>query len=281
MKLLVLLMLFGTEERELDLTSSWVTDADLTRVGRMTSLERLDLGQTKVTDAGLQQLKGLANLRELSLYYAEYISEDGLAVLKNYPKLERLNLRGARVTSKVFEHVAALKNLRELDVSFTEIIDDGFDQLTSLEKLEKLSIGGNRLTGECLAFLKQMPALRDLDVGGTQRVDSGLWGLPLTDANLRRLGELKQLRRLSLRAATISDRGVDKPGHPEAERMELADLSALGSLTGLAYLDVTRQPITEAALKAIEGLPAWKELRYGPSKNLTGEASRQAIRRVR
>ncbi|MBL8234540.1 MAG: hypothetical protein JNL98_38940, partial [Bryobacterales bacterium] len=254
-------LLVAADERELDLTSTWTTDADLARVGRMHTLERLDLSHTKITDAGLQHLKGLRNLRELSLYYAEYISEDGLAVLKHFPALERLNLRGARVTSKVFEHIAHLKNLRDLDVAFTEITDEGFDQLAGLEKLERLAIGGNRLTGECLQTLLQLPALRDLDVGGTQRVDSGLWGLALTDQNLVRLGRLTQLRRLSIAAATISDRGVDRPGHPEAERLSLDDLSPLRTLVNLEFLDLSRQPVSEAALKSIEGMPKLREIR--------------------
>jgi Leucine-rich repeat (LRR) protein len=259
--LLLPLAALAADERELDLTSTWITDADLARVGRMQSLERLDLSHTKITDAGLQHLRGLRNLRELSLYYAESISEDGLAVLQHFPALERLNLRGARVTSKVFEHIAHLKNLRDLDVAFTEITDDGFDHLVGLEKLERLAIGGNRLTGQCLQTLLDIPSLRDLDVGGTQRVDSGLWGLALTDENLARIGRLKQLRRLSLAAATISDRGVDRPGHPEAERLSLDDLSALRPLENLEFLDLSRQPVTEAALKSLGPMPRLREVR--------------------
>lgn len=260
---------------ELDLTSSWATDADLARVGRLPHLKKLDLSETKVTDAGLRHLRGLKNVRDVSLYYAEYFTDDGLANLKGWTELERLNLRGSRVTSKAMEHIAHLKNLRELDLGFTEINDEGFEHLLGLEKLEKLSIGGNRLTGQCLLVLKQMAALRDLDVGGIQRVDSGLWGLPLTETNLARIGELKQLRRLTLAAATISDRGVDRPGHPEAERSELADLSALSGLAELEYLDLTRQPVTANALKGVAALPKLRELRVALSKGLDAGAVAQ------
>ncbi len=267
---LFLALLFAVD---VDLTSSWVTDADLERVGRMAGVTRLDLSQTKITDAGLERLKNLKELRELRLYYAEFLTEDGLAILKHFPQLERLDLRGTRVTSKVFEHIAHLKNLRALDLGFTEIIDDGFDQLTELPRLEKLVIGGNRLSGECLSLLLQIPSLRDLDVGGTQRVDSGLWGLALTEQNLERLGALTQLHRLNLAAATISDRGVDRPGHPEAERIDLPDLSALTALENLEYLDLTRQPVSAAALKSIERLPRLTELRLGLSRNLGDSAA--------
>ncbi len=295
MKLIFLLALFNPIDRavevkdpagrvvELDLTSSWVTDAEMARVSRLTALRKLDLSQTKVTDAGLRALRDLPDVRELSLRYAEYITDDGLANLARWKRLEKLDLRGARVTSKVFEHLAPLTSLRELDLGFTEINDDGFEALLGLEKLRKLSIGGNRLTGQCLLLLKQLPALTDLDVGGTQRVDSGLWGLPLTETTLARIGSLHRLERLNLAAATISDRGTDRPGHPEAERSELADLSALAGLSKLEYLDLTRQPVTANAIRSLAALTGLKELRLGLSRKLddTAVAPLQAMRGLR
>src|SRR5687767_5966371 len=133
----------------------------MAKVGQMRELRKLDLSRTKITDFGLEHLKPLTNLRELSLYYAEYITEDGIAHLKGWKDLEVLNLRGTRVTSKVFEHLASLTNLRVLDLGFTQIDDDGFEHLAALTKLEKLIIGGNRLTGACLPLLKLLPALSD------------------------------------------------------------------------------------------------------------------------
>jgi Leucine-rich repeat (LRR) protein len=172
------------------------------------------------------------------------------------------------VTSKVFGHLSGLKNLRELDLGFTEITDDGFEVLVELPKLQRLVIGGNRLTGECLQFLRQVATLRHLDVGGTQRVDSGLWGLSLTEENLRRLGELLQLESLSLAGATLSDRGVDRPGHPEAERVELRDLSALQGLEKLEFLDLSRQPVTAETLGTIASLPRLRRLRLRQCKKI-------------
>lgn len=260
---MIALLLFAAAVSELDLTSQWVTDADLARVGRMTELRKLDLSQTKITDAGLEHLKSLPSVRELHLHYAEYMTEDGIAHLRGWKQLEVLNLRGTRVTSKVFEHIAHLTNLRVLDLAFTQIDDEGFEHLTSLPKLERLAIGGNRLNGHCLSNLKLLPTLRDLDAGGIQRVDSGLWGLPLSEKNLARIGELTQLRRLNLAAATLNDRGVDRPGHPEAERSALPDLSALRGLRDLEFLDLTRQPVTALALRSIDGMPKLRELRLG------------------
>ena len=246
---------------ELDLTSTWATDADLAKIGRMSGLRRLDLSETKITDAGMERLRALANVEELSCYYAEYLTEDGIAPIAGWPKLKRLNLRGTKVTSRVFDHLAKMAALEWLDLGFTQIEDDGMEALAGLANLRHLAIGGNRLSGAGLEVLKLLPHLESLDVGGIQRVDSGLWGLALTPANVARIGRLTGLRRLSLNGATISDRGVDKPGHPDAERKELRDLKGLEPLVQLEYLDLSRQPVTAEALESVRKLPRLRELR--------------------
>ncbi|MFN0170348.1 MAG: leucine-rich repeat domain-containing protein [Bryobacteraceae bacterium] len=281
--LLITALLFAIEDGRLirekgvataiDLTSTWVTDADMAKLARMPELRRIDLSETRVTDAGLELLKPLQNVGELNCYYAEFLTDDGVRHLRGWKHLERLNLRGTRVTSKVFEHLAQLTSLRWLDLAFTEIDDEGFEHLASLTRLEHLAIGGNRLNGSGLKLLKLLPSLTSLDAGGIQRVDSGLWGLPLTDQNLQRIGELTQLKRLSLAGATLSDRDVDRPGHPEAERRELRDLSALARLVHLEMLDLSRQPVTTDALKALAQLPRLLELRLGLAKTLDDSAA--------
>jgi internalin A len=255
---------------ELDLTGTWVTDADMAKVAQLRHLRKLDLSQTRITDSGLDHLKSLENVTDLTCYYAEYLTEDGISHLRNWKHLERLNLRGTKVTSKVFDSLAKLTSLRSLDIAFTQIEDEGFEQLSALTKLESLAIGGNRLSGAALPLLKLLPALVNLDVGGIQRVDSGLWGLPLTSENLARIAELKQLRSLSLAGATLTDRGVDRPGHPDAERSELQDLSKLADLVNLERLDLSRLPVTADSLRPLAGIPKLRELRLGQVKNIEG-----------
>jgi Leucine-rich repeat (LRR) protein len=257
---------------EVDFTSRWISDTDLAPLAQRPDLVKINLAHTKITDVGLEHLKGLRHVRELNLYYAEYITDDGIAHLAGWKELEVLNLRGTRVTSKVLPHLARLTSLRSLDIAFTEVDDEGFELLASLEKLERLAIGGNRLTGSSLPFLKLLPNLRELDAGGIQRVDSGLWGLPLSEENLARLGALTSLRRLNLSGATLNDRGADRPGHPEAERAVLHDIKPLAKLTNLEYLDLSRQPVTAEALAALQALPRLTELRLGLVRNLPPES---------
>ena len=70
----------------LDLSRTWITDGDLTRVGQIATLERLDLSHTRVTDLGFTHLKRLKNVTHLNLYYAELTGDGALAVVKNWPK---------------------------------------------------------------------------------------------------------------------------------------------------------------------------------------------------
>ncbi len=255
-----------------DLTGSWIGDADLERLGKLARLERLVLAKTTVTDSGFERLQGLRNVIELDCHFCEFLTEDGVARMKGWARLETLNLRGTKVTSKVFEHLARMPALRRLDLAHTQISDEGFEHLARLERLESLAIGGNRLEGVALVALKQAPALQHLDVGGIQRVDSGLWGLALSETNLARLAALAQLESLDLNGANLNDRGLDRPGHAEAERAELRDLGPLGALKKLRRLDLSRTRVTPAALAVLGELPALRELRLGYAPHVDDRA---------
>lgn len=256
-----------------NLASTWITDVDLERIGELENLERLDLSHTPVTDVGLEHLKALRHITSLNLYFAEYISDSGLANFVGWSKLERLDLHGTKITSKALEYIARITSLKSLDIAFTAIDDDGFENLASLEKLERLAIGGDRLTGSCLASLKLLPSLVDLDVGGMQWVDSGLWGLPLNDANLRQIGALTRLRILSLNGANLTDRGADRPGSPEAIRKDLKNLGLLSGLVNLEVLDLSRTPVTAESLEPLKALPKLRELRLGMASGIDDRAA--------
>src|SRR6266700_3513061 len=75
-----------------DLRGTWVTDSDLRKLNHLPDLNYLDLSLTRITDQGMQEIKGLRGIVELNLTFAEYVTDEGLAAVKDWKKLKRLNI---------------------------------------------------------------------------------------------------------------------------------------------------------------------------------------------
>src|SRR4051812_9907746 len=192
--LLVAGIAFSAES--VDLRGSWVTDSDIARLGQMSDLRRLDLSLTRISDRGLRALKSAQGIEDLNVYFAEQISDEGAAVVRNFHHLKTLNLRGTKITDNTLELLAGVPTIESLDIGWAQITDTGLEHLTALTNLRRLTFGGNKLTDTALGFLRQMPQLEYLDIGGQQRTDSGLWSLTLTDAGMQIIGSVTELREL-------------------------------------------------------------------------------------
>src|SRR3954451_24982372 len=79
------------------LRASWVTDTDLRKLRQFPNLATLDLSLTRITDQGMQELKNAPGIVDLNLYFAELVTDEGLAAIKNWKKLKRLNVHGTKV----------------------------------------------------------------------------------------------------------------------------------------------------------------------------------------
>ncbi|MFN0108142.1 MAG: leucine-rich repeat domain-containing protein [Blastocatellia bacterium] len=212
-----------------DLRASWVTDSDLPQLAALPHLTRLDLSQTRITDLGLQQLKAAPGIVELNLYYAEQITDEGLAAVKGWKKLRRINLRGTKVTDTTLEHLANVTTLESIDVGFAQITDVGLDRLTPLVNLKELVVGGNKLTDVGLQALRQLPGLTSLSMGGSQRTDSGLWTISLTEQGLDSITTLKELRELRLDGMPVTARWLEKlKPLTKLERLSLQGCKRMG-----------------------------------------------------
>jgi Leucine-rich repeat (LRR) protein len=240
-----------------DLHASWVTDSDLIDLAAQPALTRLDLSMTRISDRGLLEMKPASNITELNLYYAEMVTDQGLAVLKGWKRLKRLNLRGTKVTDSTLQFLNGLTSLEALDIGFAQVTDSGLAQLTALSNLKELSVGGNKLTDAGLQALRQMPALTSLDLSGAQRTDSGLWSVSLTESGLDSISTLKNLRHLRLNGVVISPRGLEKlKGLGKLERLDLQACArinddavpVLESLPALKVVDVSAAAMSDKAL---------------------------------
>ena len=82
----------------MSLARTWATDADIERVAAIKTLKKLDLSLTYVSDAGAEAIGKAAQLEELNLFTAEFITDAAIAFLRGNTNLRVLNLRGTDVT---------------------------------------------------------------------------------------------------------------------------------------------------------------------------------------
>jgi hypothetical protein len=111
----------GVEGLELDLTD--VTDSGMDAVARLRGLRRLKIygGFPGIGDRGFARLKPLSKLEELQLINTQ-VTDEGLPVLKSFPRLRDLTLfhekwRNFTFTPAGLVDLEGLKSLRRLELS--------------------------------------------------------------------------------------------------------------------------------------------------------------------
>jgi hypothetical protein len=256
---------------EASLARTWATDADLDQLTTIKTLKRVDLSLTYVSDRGVERLKQLANLEELNLYAAEFITDAALAFLRGQKSLKVLNLRGTDVTDTSLAYVATLPSLTALDISFTQITDVGMEHLASLAALEELKLGGNKISGDGLHVLKLLPKLRSLSFYGIQRRNAGwCWAPVVTDFELETITTLSSLEELNLGLGVGlgTPRPTDLgPADGEAEcriaggnRITDLGVGRIAQLKKLRQLDLGGTAITVNGVKMLASLPSLQRL---------------------
>src|SRR5262245_3014425 len=193
----------------LDLRSSWVTDSDMPRIAQLPDLKKLDLSLTRISDRGMRALKSAPAIEEINLYFAERITDEGTAVIRNWKNLKKVNFRGTKMTDVTLEYLGGIPTIESIDAGYAETTDVGWEHLTSLTRLKSLTMGGNKLTDTSLQFLRTMPQIEFLDISGTQRTDSGLWSLGLGMAGVRAIATVVSLKELRLAGTAVNTMGLE------------------------------------------------------------------------
>src|SRR5262249_25983667 len=264
----------GSIERNADgniiavnLRGSWGSDVELIDLASLPHLERLDLLHTRITDEGMLNLKPAVNIRELNLYYAELVTDQGMSAIKNWKQLKRLNLRGTRVANGTLEIVSRLTQLEALDIANSQVTDNGMDQLIALTNLKELALGRSRAGEADLAFLRMLPSLELLDLSGARPVppDMSLGKRapkvpPISRKTIEAIAQLKNLRRLKLGFSGISDddlktlsglENVEKLGLEECPRVDDKAVAQLIPWKGLKYVDLQATMVSQQGLAAL------------------------------
>ncbi|MBK7758892.1 MAG: hypothetical protein IPI35_21355 [Deltaproteobacteria bacterium] len=240
--------------------SKGATDAALAPLGGLRTLEALSLRSPRVTDEGLLSLGERPGLVELDLSGAGVREAAGLAGLTG---LKRLSLARCPLRAPAARALGGLTGLQSLTLSHTGLAGDELAPLVGLTDLKILRLAGLRPAS--LGFLAGLTALEELDLSGEGA---------LTDEALAPLGNLRALRRLSLRGRA----GVRGPGLRHLagllalEELDLGGTSvehphlvALTGLTGLTRLSLAHCPLVEidqlrAAFEAQAGDPRARQV---------------------
>lgn len=245
-----------------NLRGSWINDADMIELARLPDLERLDLSHTRISDEGMLNLKPAPKIKDLKLFYSEWITDLGLSAIKEWKRLRRLDVRGTRISDGTLEIVSHMTGLEALDIAHTEVTDLGLDHLIALVNLKELSVGRGRLSNFGLVALRMLPTLTHLDLSGARPTPPDNpggrgAGSGIPEETLKAIAELKDLRALYLGFSAITPSGlrtlgsldkVEKVGLQGCSRIDDAALAELAKWKSLKYLDVQEAPVTEKGL---------------------------------
>ena len=208
------------------------SDAVLQHLSKLQSLECLATGGTDFTDAGMDDLAKLTNLKDLRLFFADSISNEGLAKLKTLKSLERLTLSCKNVTIAGLSHLNELPDIVDLKVRNIKYDNSGLD-ISGLSKLQKLRLtlshkGNGFVRDEDMACLKKLKHLRRLVFGD---ISSSV----ITDAGIAYLKDLPDMRFLFCGSPYLTDKSLCYL----ANMKTLESLTIAGNFTddGLCYLE--------------------------------------------
>lgn len=128
----------------------------------------------KVTDDGLKELKAFKNLKGLTIFFCEQITDAGA------------------------KHVKELAGLETLNLGNTSITDAGLAELKGLKKLKSLTVSGCiRMTDKATETVKEFADLEYLSLPST-----------ITDKGVKNLAGLKKLKTLYLSGTAVGDAAV-------------------------------------------------------------------------
>jgi N-acyl-D-aspartate/D-glutamate deacylase/Leucine-rich repeat (LRR) protein len=253
----------------LDLQTTEVGELGAQFLGKLTSLRELNLNHTMTSDKSLASLKGLSNLKRLVLTNT-YVEGPGLAALADLP-IEEIDLQGAPFGDAGLRELGHWKALRTLKLSYTNVSDQGLEQIAGLSSLRYLDVSADDIGDDGLARLKPLTGLTELLLNYARLTDAGVANLAgltslehlemartrLSDAGLASICKLTKLKRLNLNYTSVTDKGI--VGLPELVDLRLdsagvtdAGLEPLEKMQTLKYLNLYHTLVTEKAFEDLK-----------------------------
>ncbi len=192
-----------------------------------------------------------------------------LESLGEIQRLESLTLRRCNLVDVDLAGLAAAENLHELEIVGTDIDGAGLAILTQLP-IRSLTLHSKTATAKTLACLGEFACLEELSLNTPQ----------LAINELPNLGRLKNLRSIKIFSGEFSrsdDMALrflrDLPNLQEvflsSESINDATMQALGQITTLERIELSRNGVTDLGIAELDSLPNLKALRIWDAKKLT------------
>lgn len=191
-------------------------------IGSLTGLQALVFRSCPITDDGILELKSLKNLELLR------------CSVNGYEK------KGFGITNRGLKVIANFNRLKYLDLRANPVTDEGLGVLEACDSLETLSLDGTQVTGKGLANLLMLPNLTTVSFGAYQN------GAPVDDEGMEVLGQMAQLKSLSLNGTKVTDAGM----------------KFLRGLRNLENLSLDFTEVSDIGLQHLAGLEKLKTIRF-------------------
>ncbi|XP_019962910.1 uncharacterized protein [Paralichthys olivaceus] len=225
---------------------------DVSALAELSSLQTLNLDGTNVTEASLKYLATLPALSSLSLAGIPVADGNHALQIISGLKLTHLTLPGRHsVNDSGLAYLSDLSLLLELDLTdYTQVTDQGVNQLSTMSRLKKLSLSNTQVTDAGLPSLRGLQELQELCLDRTAVTSRGVAELIVCLPHLQVLGlastqvgdtvvrrgviRCNQLVKINLSRTRITDHGLKFLKH-----MHLAQVNLDGtgvSLMGIANL---------------------------------------------
>ncbi len=188
----------------------------------------------------MQEIKNLRGITDFNLYFAEYITDEGVAAIKDWKRLKRLNLHGTKAGDTALEHIAGthLARIAGCRLHLNDRRRPGTAHQPD-EPQKSLTMGGNELGDAGMQALRQMPNLTYLDLSGRQGNDKNVWSIAMSNTGLQAVLTLKNLHELRFACVSTSV-GIEGAKLGEVSTLSVTEkwLEQIKSLTNLERLKV-------------------------------------------
>ncbi|MBA2117922.1 leucine-rich repeat domain-containing protein [Bremerella alba] len=140
---------------DLKFRQSPVRGEQMEQLKGMTKLKRLDVSETPFVDDGVAVVATFENLELLNLWNT-FITDDGLAPVSNLKKLKDLDLQNCALSDAGVKHLEGMTSLTSLSLKEnSSISDESIPVLNTLTNLKKLTLNFTQIYDDGVEQLKK------------------------------------------------------------------------------------------------------------------------------